>query len=265
MHKSKTTFALLLSSLVMLAVMPFVNMNNVSNALAQGYEEDNNYYGDSSSYSEYPTEDNKYECRTGPLEGFFVSSVEFCKIKFNDKDDRKDNRGNNQTGTQGPPGPAGPQGPIGLTGATGPQGEQGIQGIQGLIGPNGTQGPRGFNGTDGGQGLQGSAGINVINASNYYSVEGDAGTVIPGGTRAFSIASCDTGDVAISGGYVVFPASSTPTPGSFDVEVDLGIDDNVFLTTPPEPPVGWTTTIIAVEDTGVVTTVYCFDNPPLRP
>ena len=135
MHKSKTTFALLLSSLVMLAVMPFVNMNNVSNALAQGYEEDNNYYGDSSSYSEYPTEDNKYECRTGPLEGFFVSSVEFCKIKFNDKDDRKDNRGNNQTGTQGPPGPAGPQGPIGLTGATGPQGEQGIQGIQGLIGP----------------------------------------------------------------------------------------------------------------------------------
>ena len=32
---------------------------------------------------------NKYECRTGPFEGFFVSSVEFCKFnKFdNDKDD----------------------------------------------------------------------------------------------------------------------------------------------------------------------------------
>ena len=56
MHKSVFTFGFLLSSLVMLAVMPFVNMNNVSNALAQGYEEDNNYYGDSSSYSEYPTE-----------------------------------------------------------------------------------------------------------------------------------------------------------------------------------------------------------------
>ena len=28
---------------------------------------------------------NKYECRTGPFEGFFVSSVEFCKhIKFDD-------------------------------------------------------------------------------------------------------------------------------------------------------------------------------------
>ena len=67
----------------------------------------------------YPTDDNKYECRTGPLEGFFVSSVEFCKhVKFDDKDDRKDNnsRDNNRTGTQGPPGPAGPQGP------TGPQG-----------------------------------------------------------------------------------------------------------------------------------------------
>ena len=36
----------------------------------------------------------------GPLEGFFVSSVEFCKhVKF-DKDDR-----DNRTGTQGPAGP----------------------------------------------------------------------------------------------------------------------------------------------------------------
>ena len=33
-------------------------------------------------YSKYPTEDKKYECRTGPFEGFFVSSVEFCKFKF---------------------------------------------------------------------------------------------------------------------------------------------------------------------------------------
>ena len=37
-------------------------------------------------YSQYPTEDKKYECRTGPFEGFFVSSVEFCKhVKFDDK------------------------------------------------------------------------------------------------------------------------------------------------------------------------------------
>src|SRR5215203_1343735 len=134
MHKSVYTFGLLASSLVMLAVMPFLDNNNNNNsflntALAQGYD---NYYGDDSYYSTYPTDDKKYECRTGPFEGFFVSSVEFCKhVKFdNDKDDnRKDVRDNNRTGTQGPPGPAGPQGP---------------QGIQGPIGPNGTQGTPGI-------------------------------------------------------------------------------------------------------------------------
>ena len=116
MKKSVFTFGILASSLVMLAVMPFLNNNSFSNtAMAQGYDVG---YGDSSSYSKYPTEDNKYECRTGPLEGFFVSSVEFCKhVKF-DKDDRKDPR-NNTTGTQGP---VGPQGPPGATGATGLQG-----------------------------------------------------------------------------------------------------------------------------------------------
>ena len=38
-----------------------------------------------------PTDDKKYECRTGPFEGFFVSSVEFCKhVKFDKDNDRKD-------------------------------------------------------------------------------------------------------------------------------------------------------------------------------
>ena len=98
MNKS-VTLLFLMSSLVMLAA-PFTNLNFFSNtAMAQGYDTG---YGDS-SYSKYPTEDNKYECRTGPLEGFFVSSVEFCKhVKFDDKD-RKDIR-DNRTGTQGPAG-----------------------------------------------------------------------------------------------------------------------------------------------------------------
>ena len=40
-------------------------------------------------YSSYPTEEYKYECQTGPAEGFFVSSVEFCKhVKFDN--DRKE-------------------------------------------------------------------------------------------------------------------------------------------------------------------------------
>jgi hypothetical protein len=166
MHKSAITFELLASSLVMLAVMPFLNNNA---AIAQGYYN----YGD--SYSQYPTDDKKYECRTGPLEGFFVSSVEFCKhVKFDKDNDRKDS---NQTGTQGPAGPAG---------------AQGIQGIQGPIGPNGTQGI---------QGLPGPAGISVINASNYYPVIGNTDEVNNTPDTASSEAICDDGDIAISGSF----------------------------------------------------------------
>src|SRR5215211_1484145 len=123
MHKSVYTFGLLASSLVMLTVMPLLNNNNNNNSVAMAQEYDK--YRDS-SYSQYPTDDKKYECRTGPFEGFFVSSVEFCKhVKF---DDRKDNdrKDNNITGTPGPQGPAGPQGIQGPPGANGTQGPPGI-------------------------------------------------------------------------------------------------------------------------------------------
>ena len=80
-HKSRLfTFGLLTSLLMLTAAL--ANLNNLSNATAQGYNE--NYYEDR-KYSKYPTDDKKYECRTGPFEGFFVSSVEFCKFKFDDK------------------------------------------------------------------------------------------------------------------------------------------------------------------------------------
>jgi hypothetical protein len=99
MHKSGVfTFGFLISSLIMLAIMPFLNQQNgfSNTAMAQGYEGYN--YGDNNSYSTYPTDDKKYEYRTGPFEGFFVSSVEFCKnVKFGD--DRKDHtRDNNDIG-----------------------------------------------------------------------------------------------------------------------------------------------------------------------
>ena len=42
-------------------------------------------YSRSVEYSKYPTIDKIYECQTGPLEGFFTSSVEFC-IAANEKD-----------------------------------------------------------------------------------------------------------------------------------------------------------------------------------
>ena len=69
----------LIGSLLMSALT--LNVNLLSNAMAQGYD----IYRDNGYYSQYPTDDKKYECRTGPFEGFFVSSVEFCKhVKFDD-------------------------------------------------------------------------------------------------------------------------------------------------------------------------------------
>jgi hypothetical protein len=64
--------------LIMLAAMPVLNLQNIfsNTALAQGYDD----YG-YNSYSKYPTDDKKYECRTGPFEGLFVSSVEFSDAK----------------------------------------------------------------------------------------------------------------------------------------------------------------------------------------
>ena len=62
MYKSQLfTFGFLASSLVMLSVMPILNNNNsiLNPAMAQGYDTD---YGDI-SYSQYPTDDNKYECK----------------------------------------------------------------------------------------------------------------------------------------------------------------------------------------------------------
>ena len=110
MHKILVIPMALLMSLILGSGLAAFTSNS---AFAQnyGYADDNNYsydnsysgssYGDS-SYSTYPTDDKPYECRTGPFEGFFVSSVEFCDskhIKFDDrKDHDRDNR-DNKTGT----------------------------------------------------------------------------------------------------------------------------------------------------------------------
>jgi len=119
----------------------FANTHSQS-VSAQNYGYDSPSY-DSSSYSKYPTKDNKVECRTGPFEGFFTSSVEFCKqVKLDDNKKDRDSK-------VGPPGPQGPPGPAGS------QGPQGIQGIQGPIGPNGTQGPIGPQGPKGDPGPPG--------------------------------------------------------------------------------------------------------------
>src|SRR5215207_6504817 len=183
--------ALLMSLIFGVGLAAFTNSNS---AFAQnyGYPDDYSYdsYSDSSysdSYSTYPTDDKPYECRTGPAEGFFVSSVEFCKhIKFDDRKDHKDR--DNRTAAEGPPGPpgppgapgedgaqgpAGPQGPPGEDGAQGPIGPQGPpgiglpgpQGLPGINGINGTQGPPGINGTQGPPGINGTQGPPGINGT----------------------------------------------------------------------------------------------------
>ena len=233
MHKSILTFGLLASSMVMLAVMPFLNNNA---AFAQGYDT----YGDS-SYSKYPTDDNKYECRTGPLEGFFVSSVEFCKhVKFD-----KHNRDSNKVGPPGPPGPAG---------ATGAAGQQGIQGIQGPIGPNGTQGAPGQSII----GPQGPPGFVQLNNTNVYMVEGENTN-----NSLFSdssIASCDLGDVVITGGF-------QNVAGDYDAD-DIIIRDVPFALPGNDFPSGYDTTIGTLGQVNPIGTyqsvAFCFDNPPLR-
>ncbi len=137
-----------------------LNVNLLSNAIAQEYDK----YGE--NYSTYPTDDKKYECRTGPFEGFFVGSVEFCKFKFIDKVDRDRD---NSTGTHGPSGP------------------QGIQGIQGPIGPNGTQGPEGQS---------------VLNSSRFYDLFSPVVNSSSSGVTATAFVFCDTGDSATGGGFL---------------------------------------------------------------
>ena len=200
----------LIGSLLMSALT--LNVNLLSNAMAQGYD----IYRDNGYYSQYPTDDKKYECRTGPFEGFFVSSVEFCKhVKFDDN--KKDNR-DNRTVPQGPQGPAGPQGPPGANGtAGGPPGPQGPAGVNGTNGATGATGPAGaastvpgpqglpgINGTNGINGTQGPPGITFINSTNTYtrSVPNSTGvSPFPGVFITAANPSCDPEDFAINGGF----------------------------------------------------------------
>jgi hypothetical protein len=227
MHKKSVfTFVLMTSSLVMLSMMPLFKNNNTV-AMAQEYDKYRDSY-----YSQYPTDDKKYECRTGPFEGFFVSSVEFCKhVKL---DDRKDHKViDNRTGTQGPPGPAGPQGSPGATGATGPQG------------------------LPGSPGLQGPPGITNVNASNYYSIIGNLSPISTPSLTANSTVSCLPGDVAISGEYNI----TTTAPVDPGTEYDL----RYFGSLGPDPSTNWSTQLSGFAGfISVTTTVNCFDNPPLR-
>ena len=86
MHKSVIILSRLFSLVSLVMLLPFANISLFSNtvAMAQGNEYDDKSYSNNKNYDDmkvslYPTKVNKYECQKGPFEGFFVSSVEFCK------------------------------------------------------------------------------------------------------------------------------------------------------------------------------------------
>ena len=201
--------------------------------MAQEYDK----YGDS-SYSQYPTDDNKYECRTGPFEGFFVSSVEFCKhVKFDDRKDHRDR--DNKTGTQGPPGPQGPR----STRSTRYHKVHRMMEHKVHQGINGSQGPPGINGA------QGPPGPSTINTTNVYTNVGPTRASIFTNGFGSSVALCDPGDTALSGSFV------TNTPAVIKFSKPLANET------------GWNATAqtqFSGTEWYVTADVECFDNPPLH-
>jgi hypothetical protein len=293
MHKSAITHvSLFLMIGILIILVPFTTIN-FPNVKAQEYGAYDDY--DDDMYSTYPTEVNKYECRTGTFEGFFVSSVEFCKhLKFDKDDERKDtSRDNNRTGTQGTPGPPGPQGPAGPQGIQGPpgpaggqtgsqgppgppgipgpQGERGLTGLTGPIGPASTvpgpQGSMGFNGTNGVngtqgpqgiQGQQGPPGITQLNDTNTYSVTKNV--INTQTTFSAGQAICDQGDFVVNGGFII----NVLTGGPEGIYEDL----NRPILLPFAA--GWEVSLIPFPGSVTQSVNYnvnaiCFDNPPLRP
>jgi hypothetical protein len=207
----------------MLTVMPILNQqqqNNLLNpAMAQGYSD----YGDS-YYSQYPTDDKKYECRTGPFEGFFVSSVEFCKhVKF---DDRKDHSRDNRTGTQGP------------------QGDTGATGETGAAGP------------------QGPSGITQLNATNVYSVNNS--TAAQTDTFAILGALCDPGDLVLNGGYNLIGSTFDINDTHLATVIDQSITNATLLGAGWLAALVFNGEDRQDISIRLNVNSLCFDNPPLR-
>ena len=192
MHKLYLPMALLMSLILGSGLAAFTS--NSASAQNYGYQDDyysQSYGGDNSYYSAYPTDDKPYECRTGPFEGFFVSSVEFCDAKkFDDRKDHKDR--DNRTGTQGPPGPGSRN--TRSTRSSRAKVHQELTEHKDPPGTNGTQGP------------QGPPGSTVNTTSIYTNLGPLINGTFAGGANPFitSTATCDSGDTALSGSFRIF-------------------------------------------------------------
>ena len=149
-------------------------------------DEDKKSYNYDDIYSKHPTKDKKYVCPTGQFEGFFVESLEFCKLNI-------------------PAGPEEPEGPAGQ-----------------------------------------------IDFTNTYLVVGTGASTGETPSRAFSVASCDPGDIVLEGGGGV---------ASF---FDEGLG-NVFLLIREPINEGngyWVGGVAA--NTGFDSSAICIDNPPIH-
>lgn len=128
----------------------------------------------------------------------------------------------------GSDGPMGPAGATGANGATGPQGLQGpkgetgavgLQGPQGATGPQGPQGAVGAPGAAGTQGPIGAAGPKgdtgtIDGADIYVTLTTGTTAVTEPGTgivRLGATASCNAGDILLSGGCAIQQFSLTTT------------------------------------------------------
>jgi collagen triple helix repeat protein len=107
-----------------------------------------------------------------------------------------------QTGPKGDTGPQGPTGPKGDTGAQGLTGPKGDTGAQGQTGPKGDTGPRGLTGPQGDTGPQGPAGPTGPKGASGYQLK-QASTPLAPGLIATGTLFCDSGKVAVGGGWNV--------------------------------------------------------------
>jgi hypothetical protein len=115
----------------------------------------------------------------------------------------------------------------------------------------GPQGERGFNGTNGINGTQGPPGITqLINGTNVYTLSGSSGCFnVSGIFVTFATLTCDSGDLAISGGFFQSNAfSDAVTLRDSRLELNQwGV--SLKSTTACQPFTGQ---------------ALCYDNPPLR-
>ena len=153
-------------------------------------------------------------------------------------------------GGQGARGPTGPRGLRGLPGPRGPRGVRGIRGSDGTDGKDGVDGNDGVDGKDGLVGARGPKGETGSMATYVVSTPCAACGDNLDGVRTGSTATCDKGDVALSGGFL--------TDGIISASSVIGTDK----------PVGWQAPAVTSPETegsvGSRAHVICLDTPPLR-